>query len=191
MPLRAAALVAFSITLLLALVYFGPDVLFDRLADGARDGAAASRVDFWKETLFLIRDYPIFGSGLGTYASAIQRYRSTAPLLLLDFAHNDYLQILAELGLLGAAPLFLCAGYSVRCAIRAAVSALDSPNREMAAACAASMVAIAVHSLADFNLYIPANAMVLAWVAGLGCALHTRAELTSRSVPVIPAQTVL
>jgi hypothetical protein len=46
-------------------------------------------------------------------------------------------------------------------------------------ACAGSLAAILLHSLADFNLYIPANAMLLAWIAGLTVGIRPQASKMS------------
>ena len=55
----------------------------------------------------------------------------------------------------------------VRTAVRRAVNSADPGARYFAVACAGALAAILVHSLADFNLYIPANAMLLAWIVGM------------------------
>src|SRR5579863_2412120 len=70
---------------------------------------AQARVEIWKETLPLTAAYRVFGSGLGSYASVFQKYRASAPEYLVDFAHNDYLQLLAESGVVG----FTIAGAAV------------------------------------------------------------------------------
>src|ERR1019366_343 len=84
-----------------------------------------------------------------------------------DFAHNDYLQLLAELGLVGFAIGAALAFSVLRMALRRAVKSSDPEARYFAVACVGALSAIALHSLADFNLYIPANAMLLAWIAGM------------------------
>jgi Fe2+ transport system protein B len=45
------------------------------------------------------------------------------------------------------------------------------PGRALAIACIAAIVAILAHSFVDFNLYIPANAMVLAWICGMAVSV--------------------
>ena len=54
----------------------------------------------WKDTTRLIADYPIFGCGFGAFESCYQRYQTGAIFSTIDYAHNDYLQVMAELGLL-------------------------------------------------------------------------------------------
>jgi O-antigen ligase len=87
----------------------------------------------------------------------------------VDFAHNDYLQVLAEFGLIG---FLLLAALLIRTLVRVFRATLgDGPQRYLAIACGGSLTAILLHSFVDFNLYIPANAMVLAWIAGVAEAL--------------------
>ena len=67
-------------------------------------------------------------------------------------------------------------------------------ERHLRLACLASAAAMLLHSLVDFNLYIPANALALAWVCGLGCRAQTgstpsnRMRKTLRVPAVIQAQ---
>ena len=118
------------------------------------------RLELWRESLPLIAAYPVFGCGLGAYESAFMPYKVSGPLLTDDYAHNDYLQSLAELGL---------AGFLILAALISAVlfRAFRAAAHPLAAACLASIAAILLHSTVDFNLYMPANALVLAWVSAL------------------------
>jgi O-antigen ligase len=128
---------------------------------------AEGRIQLWAETVPLIKAYPVFGCGLGGYENAVLRFKTSEPLLTDNFAHNDYLQLLAELGLAGCIILGALAFSLVKAALRVAVMSPDREQRYLGVACAGSLVAILLHSLVDFNLYIPANAMLLAWVGGI------------------------
>jgi len=97
-----------------------------------------------------------------------------------DFAHNDYLQLLAELGLVGFAIGAALALSVVRIALRGALKCADPQARYFAVACIGALFAIGLHSLADFNLYIPANAMLLAWIAGMTVAVESWASWSVR-----------
>jgi putative inorganic carbon (HCO3(-)) transporter len=129
------------------------------------------------EAIPLIRAYPLFGCGLGGYETAFSRFKISGVLVTDDFVHNDYLQLLAELGLLGFVIGAALAFSVVRMASRSAVNTSDPEARYFAVACAGALSTIALHSLADFNLYIPANAMLLAWIAGMAVAIELRATM--------------
>jgi len=149
-------------------VFLPPDRLIQRFAMFvSADGLTGEgRIDLWVETIPLIKAYPVFGCGLGGYETAFSRFKISGVLATDDFVHNDYLQLLAELGLVG----FVIGGalaFSVaRMALHSALKSSDLEARYLTVACAGSLATIALHSLADFNLYIPANALLLAWIAG-------------------------
>ena len=166
---RQAGAVGMVATLVLAgLLFLPPDKLILRFAQIASvvGLTAEGRINLWAETIPLVRAYPFFGCGLGGYETAFWRFNVAGPLVTDDFAHNDYLQLLAELGLVGFAIGATLAFSVVRMAVRRAVSSADPGARYLAVAGAGALAAILLHSLADFNLYIPANAMLLAWIAG-------------------------
>jgi len=69
------------------------------------------RPQMWKDTMALIRDFPVFGVGLGDYIYIFPKYRTFDLIYgVLRYAHNDYLHLLAEMGTLGG--IFL-AGFFV------------------------------------------------------------------------------
>ena len=190
--LNVLAMASVAVLIPAAMLLLAPDRFIDHLGSlTAADGSISdARFSFWSQTLHLIAKFPLFGTGLGTYVSAIQRYRDSMPMSLVDYAHNDYLQLASELGLVGILPLAFSAMYCLRCSIRAALSEVEGIDSQLGAACTASLVAIAIHSMADFNLYVPANAITVAWVAGLGCALERRVGLLEpREIEVIAVQT--
>ena len=132
---------------------------------------AEDRLLLWQETLPLIRSYPLLGCGLGTYESVFPRYKKSWPHVTDNYAHNDYLQGLAEFGVVG---FLICAtliGTITMKAFRVAVGAGAPSLRLLALACLGSIAAILTHSLTDFNLYIPANTLLFAWVLGIAAGL--------------------
>ena len=162
-----------AVLVMLSFVFLPPDRLIMRFAQlsSAEEITAEGRLLLWGETLDLIAAYPLFGCGLGAYESAFLKYKVSHPLLTADYAHNDYLQLFAELGMIGfsiAAALMLAV---LAKAVRAASRHSELNSRFLALACVGAMVAILIHSLVDFNLYIPANALLLAWISGISAGL--------------------
>jgi O-antigen ligase len=149
-------------------VFLPSEKLVQRFAEFvSTDGLTSEgRTDLWAETLPLIRAYPVFGCGLGGYETAFSKFKISGALVTDDFAHNDYLQLLAELGLLGFVIGAALAFSVVRMVLHSAVKCSDPEVRYFAVACVGALSMIALHSLADFNLYIPANAMLLAYGGG-------------------------
>ena len=154
-----------------------PPVLLERFGQAPQTAgttgeemATEARLGIWRETTHLIRAYPVFGSGFGTYGSAIEEFRKTEPLYLLEYAHNDYLQWASELGLPGIVLLLAGGARLAGKTILLATGGLTAPHRFVMAACAASLCAMALMELWDFHSYIPANALSMAWVAGIAAA---------------------
>jgi len=164
-----------AIAMLLGFVFLAPDALIDRFAElrSTQEIAAEGRLSLWRATLDLIRASPFFGWGLGAYESALLQRRSSLPDVPDVYAHNDYLQLLAELGVSGVLPLGILLIAVVSIAYRAALQDRDSDSWLLALACVGALAAILIHSSTDFNLYIPANAMLLAWIAGVCVGLRT------------------
>ena len=157
-------------------VFLPPERLIQRFAEFiSTDGLTANgRANLWAETIPLIREYPVFGCGLGGYETAFSRFKISGVLVTDDFVHNDYLQLLAELGLAGFVIGAALAFSVVKMALCSAMKSSDPKARHLAVACVGALFTIAVHSLADFNLYIPANAMLLSWIAGMAVAVELR-----------------
>jgi O-antigen ligase len=126
------------------------------------------RISIWRDTLQLVRDYPLTGAGLGTFGLAFRHYQTTAVNFYVDHAHNDYLEFAADTGLLGGALLFLPIFYLC---LRMIISFLTDPRRYRPAVtlgCIGSTLGMLIHSATDFNLQIPANALIFAVVLGIG-----------------------
>ena len=172
--LMSAAVLAGAI----GFVFLPTDQLIARFANIAatEDISTDDRARIWQDTRRMIGDYAVTGCGLGAYEPSFVRYQTVAPMQTVNFAHNDYLQVLAETGAAGFA-LVLAMGIWVSLgAVRTAAEAENSQARYVALACCGSLTAIWLHSLVDFNLYVPANSMVAAWVLGLAEGVRRRPE---------------
>jgi len=116
----------------------------------------------------LIRDFPLFGSGLGTFEIVYRQYQTTLVENVVDHAHNDYLEFAANTGFIGAAVLFMPIFYLLQRMIVAFLEDRHDYRRSITLGCIGGTLTILLHSLADFNLQIPANALVFAVILGIG-----------------------
>jgi O-antigen ligase len=121
-----------------------------------------NRVSIWRDTLRLIHQHPLLGTGLGTYSVAYTSVQTAFLNHLVDHAHCDYLEVVSELGVPGGILVFGSIFWILARAVRRYRKAEDRFDTAVCLGCIGSIVAILVHSLADFNLYIPANALVFA-----------------------------
>jgi O-antigen ligase len=124
---------------------------------------ASMRADTWR--IFL--DHPWKGTGLGTLQIVFPQYESLYDGKVVNHTHNDYLEGLAETGLLGG---LCCAGF-LGVLFFESIRRLPPRNRAFAATVHLSglvaCVGFLVHSLADFNVHIPGNVLLFFIVANL------------------------
>lgn len=166
---RTVSLTVLALGSLALFIFLPPDQLLARFAEMSASGkiTADTRLYLWKETFSLINEFRWFGCGLGGFESTFLKYQATVNGFRVEFAHNDYLQYLAELGVLGFA-ILVTAIVGVLIPVVKGILRVEEENRRLLlVGCAGSFVAIGLHSFVDFNLYIPANAMILAWIAGV------------------------
>lgn len=124
----AAALAAGALVAGLALSGRGPAWLRYNPDDPHR----LERLAIWRDTLAIVKDHPVAGTGLGTFEQVYPRYKSWEGLRTANFAHNEWLQALAETGLVGGLILaLLLAGLLRR--IRGAGPAAAGPASALAA----------------------------------------------------------
>lgn len=133
-----------------------------------------SRTELWKDIAVMIKDFPLFGTGLGTFGYAYPLYKVSVqkPLIYL-YAHNDYLQVLAETGVLGFASLMSALFIFFYSSLKALTRLSAAGNYFRFFVLLGSLTgifSILVHSLTDFNLQIPSNALYFAFLIGLSAA---------------------
>src|SRR5436190_939790 len=168
---RFGAFAGLAVLILLAVLSLPSNELNNQFGSVASDPTAEGRWPIAQNTVHLIAAYPLFGSGLGTYYPALLRYQTHGLTFAWIEAHNDYLQLLSELGVIGflIPAMLLCAVFAR--ATRTAASSLDLDARFLGLACIGGMTAILIHSFGDFNLYIAVNALTLSWIAGVSAGL--------------------
>lgn len=115
----------------------------------------------------ILLESPILGSGLDTFGELQPRYLGN--VFHLHFAHNDYAQLLAETGLVGGGIAVLLGGLVIG-AFRRFRRREPSPDRSLDAGPWAALAGFTLHSAFDWNMHVPANAMLAAVVAGLAVA---------------------
>ncbi len=153
-----------------ALLWMGAGSLPVRLmASGAE---FAERYAQWVLTTDMIRDFWLFGIGAGNYAWLFAGYQDASldASVIYDHAHSDYLELLAEQGLIGT----LLLGTAVLVLLGRIVNAFqvrhDRFLRGILFGSLVGMLAMLIHAVVDFNFRIPANAAWFFVLAGMGTA---------------------
>jgi O-antigen ligase len=116
----------------------------------------------------MVRDYPLFGSGPGTFYIAFTRYRGPGIQAFYDHAHNDYTQFLVENGALGALLVGSLPCWALVLGVLALSRRRDPLARGFAFAVLMGVCALGIHSTVDFNLQIPANALAFVVLLAYG-----------------------
>lgn len=129
-----------------------------------------------KTAFALWKTFPLFGSGLGTFAEVSSMTGVGSPELLINHAHDDYAELAATTGIIGllVALVPLLAGYValLRLTFGAAAAELTWTRRAYQAAALTSLTIAMIHALIDFNFFIPANPATLAAISGTAVALR-------------------
>jgi len=157
------------IDLLIVGNFFGIEKVAQRLQETTID--TEGRDELARDTLMIVRDFPVTGTGAGSFYSTYPMYNSgQVQPAFYRHAHNDYLQFASEFGLVASALLGFCVLASLWQAIRAQLKRRDRLMQGMGFAATMGIVALLIHSAVDFNLQIPANAatfvvlLALAWI---------------------------
>ena len=163
----------------LALVtWFGADRVKARLAT-VWDGQAAreDRIPMWSRLLPVATNYPLLGSGYGTfdYLEPLTRTTGEDSGYRFEHAHNDYLESLLEGGLVRLGLGLLAVGLVYRLGCRAFLRDADGPGGALALGGLFGVTALVIHSFVDFGLHIPAIALFATVLCAHLCAAGDRA----------------
>jgi O-antigen ligase len=126
-----------------------------------------TRITIIKDGLHMFARKPLLGWGLGVFPVAYPQFRSFYTNLLVNAAHNDYLQILIETGIAG----FVAVAWFLICLYRGGLRQVSNWTRDWNAmlrlAALVGCTGIVIHSLFDFNLQIPANAAMFFFLSAI------------------------
>jgi O-antigen ligase len=187
---RWAATVALIAVLLVgsiaAVIFVGGDPLasrIDTLSVELNQQTAQTytlRQNIWQATWALIKDHPIAGVGFGGYWVAIAQYHRASGETTPQQAHNDYLELTASGGVVAVAIAVWFALIFANVARRA----VNQEKRSGAAVAVGAVVGIstvAIHSLVDFGLHVPINAMVFAALIALVIIVENQSRRPAQS----------
>lgn len=167
-PKRWALLAGGLAIVFLLFVGLGGDTLLTRIEDQRVGEDSSTRLAAYELEQQAISDNPWLGFGLGSFDNAFRLYRDATLPIWFHHAHNDYLEMMMDLGVPMALLLFFSIAFPVSCCI----SGIWKRRRDAiypAIAVAATLL-LGTHSLVDFSFHIPAIAATYAALLGLGVA---------------------
>lgn len=154
-------------------VLIGLDAVISRFFAGSE--GLWDRWEIWDNTLQIIKDFPLLGSGLGTFTQVFRAYRSFHVEGLVTHAENDFLQLASEAGFAGTGLLtiaFLFLFYKAFCGIRKLSP--EDPRRYIGIGGLVGTLALLIHSMVERNIQIPANAFLFTFIFALVLKISTK-----------------
>ncbi len=133
----------------------------------SQEVSEARRLVIIKDSWRIFLDHPLMGTGLGTLESVYPRYESSYDGKVVNHTHNDYVEALAETGVIGG---LCCLAFLVGLfyLVRTNLDSEQGPFiRAVHVGALVACVGLLVHSLVDFNLHIPSNALLFLLQASL------------------------
>jgi O-antigen ligase len=151
------------------LLWLGIGPVIERLATiGYWDTTMGYRLQTWQGAMDMVKDFYPFGTGLGTFIYIFPRYQTIGASVIFDHAENDYVEFFSDLGLIGGALLWIGFFWFLLWVLKR-WSARRYPSIVMLClGCMSGVIALLLHSAVDFNLHIPANALLFFVLLAVG-----------------------
>ena len=172
---RVALAAALIVGLFAGVMLLGGEFSLNRFIDSVNtDDPTTGRAHFWSVTLDMIKANPVVGTGLGAYGVIYTRYDTRNGLYRLEQAHNDYLQVFSDAGVVGGVLAFAFVVILFYRGFGRAKSQ-DDFRRGVALAALGGCFAVLIHSFFDFTLHTTSNALLFLVLAALA-TLNGRVE---------------
>ena len=152
--------------------WIGLDAVISRFIGTSED--LKGRWMIWANTLQIVKDFPLFGSGLGTFGHIFPMYRSFPLRGTVTHAENDFLQLASEVGLVGLT-LILILFLILFCKAVSGVRSFSpgDPRRTLAIGGLVGILALMFHSQVEKNMQVPANAFLYCLLWGIVLRVST------------------
>ena len=166
---RGLIIILIFVLIVLSVGWFGWDPIFERFErlKDAQGNISELRLSVWKDSRNIIGDFPLMGTGFGSFLNIYPKYRTLPGGGVAEHAHNDYIELLSEGGVFafffGISFLIVLFVKSYR--IFQTRRELYSTNLYIASI--TGMISILIHGVTDFNLHIGANGLYFFFLAGL------------------------
>ena len=158
---RVIAIGAVALAAVALIAWLGVGSAIERFSKTrAGDVTLTRRTSMFRGAEHIFLDHPFKGAGLGTMVSVYPRYETIYDGLIVDHVHNDYIEALAETGLLGGLCGLAFLWLLYRGARKSFVAEQGHFSRALHAGAIAAVSGLLLHSWVDFNLHIPANTLL-------------------------------
>ncbi len=168
-------ILAFGLLLAAGITILGSNPVIDRIQTlkNPVNTEVTGRIEVWGGCADLIKKFPLLGAGLGSFPWSFTEVRPAGVIGRWREAHNDWLQIVTELGL----PVLLPLLWGLTALFRTGLLSFRTTSSRLCAGAVlgalGGIVAILVHSVSDFNIQITSNGIVFACLAGLAMGRYS------------------
>ncbi len=167
--LRKHLRLVFILATLLAVFIGLQNTLNKFLAKGLFE--STGRIEYWASALQMAGDFPLFGTGLGTFKYAYFLYGKQAAWV--NHAHNEYVESLADMGALAFTAFFALLALLAFSLLRMWAARRHPEIKPVVLGVLTALFAAFFHSIFDFSLRVPANAFLFIILLALGLKLVT------------------
>lgn len=190
--LQASAGGIVLVAILAGILWLGAAPVIERVA-GETEASLSEKLHeargtAWRDGLNVFKHNVLTGAGMGAYLTVFPTYGEwDSARMLHGETDNDYLQVLADTGLVGGALLVWFLVLLVR-DVRRSLQQHNPQRAVLALGCSGGLAAMAIHSFFDFNLQIPSNALLFLLLTAFAARLAQPAAATE-SKPIVPMPT--
>ena len=173
----------FCLLLIFCLMLLRPNGLWERfmqLGDRVDKAHDPNRVTLVEDSLKMVRQRPLLGWGFGTFPVVYPSFRSFYTDLAVNAAHNDFVELTVETGLVGFALVVAFIFLLYRTGMSRIKHWRHDPGASTALAALVGCTGLAVHSFSDFNLQVPANAALFFALAAIATGSTSEGSRTTR-----------
>lgn len=164
-----AAILVITGSVIIAVSWFGWDTIISEFNHGFSPSGELSdgRFFLWADSLRIIQSFFLFGTGFGTFIDIFPSFRSFPGYSIFDHAHNDYLELLTDGGIIG----FTLAAWFVLAVLRHGWKMIRVRNDQYAVllgiGAITGIIAMLMHSVTDFNMHNGADGLYFFFLCGL------------------------
>jgi O-antigen ligase/tetratricopeptide (TPR) repeat protein len=166
---RGVIIVVICLLIVLAVGWFGWGPIIERFKEISpmKEEITELRPILWKDSSKIVNDFPVTGTGFGSFISVYPLYRTLPTRSLVDHAHNDYIELLTDGGIIGFLIVMWFVFTVFYTSFRIFLKRRELYSVYLFIGSVAGLISILLHSGTDFNLHIGANGLYFFFLSGL------------------------
>jgi len=183
---RSVSIAAFIVgCVLMGVAWFGWQPILSRFGtifSATGEFQEGGRLELWQNTMALIGDFFVTGSGFGTYLHIFPGYKTILSDKIFHHAHNDYLELISDGGIIGFILVAWFVFTILRTGWRMVQKRRDLYSVLVTIGAICGLVGMLIHSITDFNMHNGADGLYFFFLCGLVVSAgHTRLHYRSKS----------